>query len=355
MHSDINILAEWDPHAFCFMAWAVHPEWGANADKVKQELREVINTVAEYEQVRLLVPPDLTDDARHQNFSSDVEIVSAPVDDIWMRDILPTFGLREGAPVAIDWNFNGWGSTPLRPARPGDRLAGLIASALGIPSVSTSFIADAGAIVTDGDGTVVTTKSCLLDPNRNPAFGRTETQRMHSIEEGFSHVGIRRVVWLQGDATEPITNGHADGYVLFTNPGKVLVEGINPSRPNRRRQADIDRLEKSIDGQNRPFDVEIVLPPREKHLRFSQRTFAPCYLNAYIANGAVITARFGDPERDEAAHQSLQQSFPTREIRMLRLDHIAAGGGGVHCLTKEMPTTVAEQLNMATDVRKETC
>lgn len=343
MSLEVNIPAEWEPHACCFMGWAVHREWGGDVDNVKRELREVISTVAEYEPVRLLVRPDLIREAQHQDFGSNVEIVPAPVDDIWMRDILPTFALREGAPIAIDWNFNGWGSSPLRPARPGDRLAGLLASALEIPSVPASFIADAGSIVTDGRGTVVTTKSCLLRPNRNPSFGRTDRQRMDAIEQGFLHVGIRKVIWLEGDATEPITNGHADGYVLFANPGKLLVEGIDPlaRQPNRCRQADVDLLQASVDAQNRPLEVKTVLPPRQQYLRFSERTFASCYLNAYVANGAVITARFGDPERDEAARQSLQQAFPTREIRMLRIDHIAAGGGGVHCLTKELPQRIA--------------
>src|SRR5258708_39864469 len=88
MNSDnIRIPAEWEPHAFCFMAWAVRRERRANVDNVKRELREVISTVAEYEPVRLLVPPDQTADARHQNFGNNVEIVPTPVDDIWMRDI----------------------------------------------------------------------------------------------------------------------------------------------------------------------------------------------------------------------------------------------------------------------------
>jgi agmatine/peptidylarginine deiminase len=93
MSLDIKMPAEWEPHAFCFMAWAVHREWGDDVANVKQELREVISTVAEYEPVRLLVPPDLIDEARHQNFGSNVEIIPAPVDDIWIRDILPTFAL----------------------------------------------------------------------------------------------------------------------------------------------------------------------------------------------------------------------------------------------------------------------
>lgn len=336
MSLEIKIPAEWEPHAFCFMAWAVHREWGADVDNVKRELREVISTVAEYEPVRLLVPPDLIDEAQNQNFCSNVEIVPAPVDDIWMRDILPTFALRDRAPIAIDWNFNSWGST--RRPRPGDRLAGLTRSVWEVASIHAPFIAEGGAFLTDGEGTIITTKSCLLNPNRNPGFGRSIAERMREIEVGLFGLGARTVIWLEGDADEPITSGHADGYVLFANPGKLIVEEMEPDFASEQtRAADVSTLRNAIDAADRPIDVTAILPPRRRYLRFSGGSFAPCYLNAYVADGAVITGKFGDPERDAAACKVLEQSFPGREIQMLSIDHIVAGGGGVHCLTQPVP------------------
>jgi agmatine deiminase len=96
---------------------------GDYVEPVKRELREIIVTVAEFEPVRVLVPPDQIRDAQGQSFGPNVEIIEAPVDDIWMRDIAPTFALSESGLIAVDWNFNGWGSTPhkarsaRRPAR----------------------------------------------------------------------------------------------------------------------------------------------------------------------------------------------------------------------------------------------
>jgi agmatine deiminase len=339
MNSDnIRIPAEWEPHAFCLMAWAVHQEWGATVDNVKRELREVISTVAVYEPVRLLVPLDLMAEARHQNFSSNVEIVPAPVDDIWMRDILPTFALRHGSPIAIDWNFNGWGSTSLRSPRRGDRVYRVIASNIGLPTVRAPFVAEGGTFVTDGDGTIVTTKSCLLNPNRNPAIFRDPEERIVELERGFLSLGGRKIVWLEGDSNEPITSGHVDGYVLFAESHTVLVEGIEVGRRDKNnRTVDIRILSAMTDAKGSRFKVGEVLPPRQRFWRFSGSLFAPCYLNAYVANGAVITAKFGDPERDEAARSTLQSAFPGREIRMLRIDHVANGGGGIRCLTQPMP------------------
>ena len=117
----IRIPAEWEPHACCWMAWAVHPEWGRTINKVKRELSEVIQTIAVYEPVRLLVPRGraLREALREFATCRNVTVIEAPVDDFWMRDIMPSFALRSHAAaqevIAIDWNFNGWGGTADRP------------------------------------------------------------------------------------------------------------------------------------------------------------------------------------------------------------------------------------------------
>jgi agmatine deiminase len=136
----------------------------------------------------------------------------------------------------------------------------------------------------------------------------------------------------------PACSGHADGYLLFTKPGALLVEEIDPEvGTGANRSKDIKTLRNVTDSRGRLITSSSVLPPRHRYWRFSGRSFAPSYLNAYIANGAVITGKFGDPERDDAAHTILQRSFPGRDILMLTIDHIASGGGGVHCLTQPMP------------------
>lgn len=191
-------------------------------------------------------------------------------------------------------------------------------------------------MITDGDGALITTRSCLLNPNRNPAGGEP---RERMIERELTRFGIRRVIWLEGDPLEPVTSGHVDGYVLFTAPGKVLVEVIDDhdAEPPQSREYDIITLNHANDADGRTLSVERIRAPRRRHWQARSKFAAPCYLNVYIANGAVITARFGDPERDEAAQDTFARAFPGREIVMLRIDHIANGGGGIHCLTQPMP------------------
>ena len=204
----------------------------------------------------------------------------------------------------------------------------------GVPRVSVRIVAEGGALVTDGCGTMITTRSCLLNPNRNPV--RRGVDRQHMIEMTLGKLGIRKVIWLEGDPCEPITSGHTDGYVLCAPGGVVLVEAIDDKdvEPPLWREHDIALLENARDADGHRLKVMRVLSPRKRYWKGNRESFAPCYLNAYVANGAVITARFGDPKRDEAARKALATAFPGREIVILNIDHIANGGGGIHCLTQ---------------------
>jgi agmatine deiminase len=337
----VRIPAEWEPHKCCWMAWAVdHRDWEA-INKVKHQLSEVIRTVARYEPVRLLARRGTAYREALCEFAacSDITVIEAPVDDIWMRDIMPTFAVRgAGAArevVAIDWNFNSWGGA--RPERPGDRLASKAPSLFGVRRVEVGFVAEGGALVSDGQGAIVTTRSCLLNPNRNPVKRGVDRQRM--IDVKLQRLGIQKVIWLEGDPYEPMTSGHTDGYVLCAPSGVVLVEEIEDKdvEPPFWRGHDIELLRCACDAQGRRFKIVRVLASRRRYWKGDPENVAACYLNAYIANGAVIGARFGDPVRDKAARKVLANAFPGREVVMLKIDHIADGGGGVHCLTQPMP------------------
>jgi agmatine deiminase len=254
------------------------------------ELRAVVATIAECEPVRLLTPTDQLDEVKQQSFGSNVEIIEAPVSDIWMRDIAPTFALRDKNIVAVNWNFNSWGATSERLARSGVKLATEAAAIFGGVRVSAPFVAEGGAFVTDGTGTIITTRSCLLNKNRNPNGFASQ------IERNLAEFGGRHVIWLDGNSKEPITSGHIDGYVMFGESGEVLVEdvgGVDRASDNIRMR-DIETLRFSINAEGRPLCVRIVAPPREKFWASKSALFAPAYLNAYVANGAVITGRFGD-------------------------------------------------------------
>lgn len=339
----IRIPTEWEPHECCWMAWAVHREWDKTTTiRIKRDLSKIARTIARYEPVRMLAPrgPALREARREFAACSNVTVIEAPVDDFWMRDIMPTFALRGDGPaqevVAIDWNFNGYGNTSERPSRAGDRLASKARAVFGVPRLRVPFVAEGGALVTDGRGTMITTRSCLLNPNRNSVCRGVDRQRR--IERAMAKLGIRKVIWLEGDPCEPITSGHTDGYVLCAPGGVVLVETTDDPDldPPFWRAHDIELLRSARDAEGRRMRIVPVLSARRCFWKGSPESFAASYLNAYVANGAVVGAKFGDVERDDAARKVLAKAFPEREIILLRIDAIANGGGGVHCVTQGM-------------------
>ncbi|WP_340671072.1 agmatine deiminase family protein [Bradyrhizobium ottawaense] len=333
--SGLRLVPDWIPHSYCWMAWAIDPsEWGKDARGARQELREVIATISRFEKVRLLTPPNLLGDARAQHFGSDVEIVEAPVDDIWMRDIAPIYALSEGEPVCIDLNFNGWGSTNYRRARPGDRLAGVARDLFASTMLNAPFVAEGGAFVVGHDAVVFTTRSCLLNPNRNPHFCRSD------IEAGLIRLGAKKVVWLEGDPDEKITSGHVDGYILPAESGELLIQRTDARDHSAMlRNLDIRTLQGLRAADRNAVPVRLVSAPR-----IAMRTsefFADSYVNVYTPNAAVVAPRFGDPLRDADARRALERAFPGRKVEMLSIPHLASGGGGIRCLVQPVPASTA--------------
>jgi agmatine deiminase len=319
MRTDIRIPADFEPHRTTIMAWAIHREWGGDVQRVEFELDIIIRTIAEFEPVMLLTPPDLVGAVRVRRFGPEVEIVPAPVDDIWMRDIAPAFGKRGNQTIAIDFNFNCWDNS--RPGRAGDRLART--HDFGVPVIGMPFVGEGGAFVPDGRGAAVVTRSCLL--SRNPHADDK------SIGAAFARIGIRHLIWIDGDRSEPITTGHPDGVLSFTPGGKLIVEEPGAGAGARGRRRDIAALQRAV---NDGYAKCLILAPRPP--KASPGT-ARTYMNLYPVRGAVLTARFEDKPSDKRAENLLRELYPEREIRMLSIDTIASGGGGIRCLTQPVP------------------
>jgi len=307
------------------MAWAVHREWEAGRDQVERELDRIIRTIAEYEPIKLLTPPDLVPAAQARKFGSEVEVIPAPVDDIWMRDIAPVFAKRGAETVAIDFNFNAWDNS--RRGRAGDRLART--HDFGVPVIGMPFVAEGGAFITDGRGLAIATRSCLL--SRNPQMGET------AITAAFGCAGIRDVVWLDGDPTEPITTGHPDGYMALLPDGRLLVEVIASGRGRRRRERDLCRLREAVvEGTVKAIE-QFEVAPSQAVAAHDSSMMAATYMNLFVTGDAVLTARFGDSQNDLRAKKDLQRFFPGRDIRMVDMSAILSGGGGIRCLTQSVP------------------
>lgn len=325
---------EGDPHARTWMAFGASERlWGAQVlPRVRRDLALIATTIARFEPVSMLVRPEEMDLARGLIGASNIELVAAPVDDLWVRDTGPVFVRGDSGWGGVDFNFNGWGGKQEH-SRDAD-IAEFVVGRAGVRTVHTDLVIEGGAIEVDGQGSAIITESCVLNRNRNPGWAK------HDVEAELDRVlGIKKVIWLPGIAGRDITDGHTDFYARFAGAG-VVVAGLDTDPDSydydvTRRHLDI--LYSATDAQGRPLRVEVIEGPSTVRDEFDSDDFAAGYINYYVCNGAIIAPEFGDTGADSAAKATLERLFAGRQVLQINIDAIAAGGGGIHCTTQQEP------------------
>ncbi|MFF5761190.1 agmatine/peptidylarginine deiminase [Streptomyces tanashiensis] len=328
--------AEWSAHEGCLMAWPVREDlWGSVLNDVKEEYANVARAIAAFEPVTMVAPPGHGDEARTK-CGDGITVVEIPQDDSWFRDSAPIFVLDgDGNRAGVDFRFNAWGRKH-SPYDSDDRISGLLLEHLGVERIPSDMILEGGAITVDGEGTLITTEQCLLHPNRNPGMNRDEIET-----ELKSQLGVDKVVWLPyGGLLDTETDGHVDGVCAFAAPGKVVVSlPDDPSHPDyARMRANRAVLEATTDAKGRPF--EIIDVPQVAFVDIAGGEVEVSYLNYYVANGGVVVPVAGVPQDDEAL-AVIAEAYPGRKVVGVRAPAIAYGGGGVHCITQQVPAVPA--------------
>ncbi|SEM51218.1 agmatine deiminase family protein [Streptacidiphilus jiangxiensis] len=329
--------AEWTEHERCLMAWPTRADlWGETAlEEARAEYAQVANAIAEFEPVTMVAVPGQGESARAL-CGEGVEVVELPIDDSWFRDSGPIFVLDpQGRRAGVDFRFNSWGQKHF-PWDQDDKIAGLLLERLDVERIESSMILEGGAITVDGEGTLITTEQCLLHPNRNP--GMTQEQIEDELK---ARLGVTKVIWLPyGGLLDTETDGHVDGVCAFVAPGKVVIQlPSDPEHPDyERMQVNRAVLEAATDAQGR--SLEIVDLPQSAFVDVEGKDTEVGYLNFYIANGGVVVPTAGVPQ-DEEALAVLAAALPGRKVVGVRSRVIAFGGGGVHCITQQVPTAAS--------------
>jgi agmatine deiminase len=323
--------AEFERHAATWMAWPTRRElWGEHFAEVKADFARLATMIARFEPLFMVARAEDAAEARRQCGPA-VTVIEFPIDDSWARDAGPIFLVDDqGGLAASAWRFTAWGHK-YEPYDEDARLARRIAAHLDVPVATSELALEGGAVLVDGEGTLVTTETCLLNPNRNPGLSRAE------VDAELKRVlGVSKVVWLPGDPFETETDGHIDGLMAFAAPARALFEVNDDSadpryeilRENRRA------LELATDARGRRFEI-LPIGEADRSAEIGRR-YCRSYVNFYIANGAVIAPAYGLPSDAEVA-AVLGRAFPDREIVMLPIGWIAIGGGGFHCVTQQQP------------------
>jgi agmatine deiminase len=300
------------------MEWPTRRKlWKDRFDEAKHDYAAVARAISSFEPVLMVCNPGVA-----------AEVIELPTDDSWARDNGPVF-VRDtsGLVAAVKFGFNAWGER-WHPHADDAKLPERIAAHLGMRLFSAPFVLEGGSFFVDGEGTLIATEQCLLNPNRNPSMTRDE------IEQGLKdYLGITTVVWLGAghslDVGPEGTDGHVDGVAQYVELGHVFLEV--PTDPAASEyeggQENLARLRAARDARGRPFDVSILDPGARAGVS---------YANHYIANGGVVVP-VGGSDTDARALEFIASLYPGREVVEVPGLTLAFGGGGPHCITQQIP------------------
>jgi agmatine deiminase len=349
--------AEFEAHEGCWMAWPERPDnWRQRAGPAREAFAAVAEAIAASEPLTMAASGSQYEPCR-ERLPDSVRVVEIATDDAWMRDTGPTFVVDgKGGRRGVDWRFNAWGGHEggLYPSwERDDRVAARVLEVEADERYRAPLVLEGGSIHVDGEGTVLTTEECLLNPNRNPELSR------ESIERALrAYLGAEKVVWLGRGVVEDETDGHVDNLACFARPGVVVLtwteDGFDPQSAVSRDAR--ERLEAATDARGRPFELVLlpspgpltiepgeaggVVPSPGTRPRRPGDRLAASYANFYVANSRVVLPLL-DERHDDEALETVGRCFPEREVVGVPAREILLGGGNVHCITQQVPARTA--------------
>jgi agmatine deiminase len=347
-----RLPAEWEPHEATWLSWP-HKEasWPGKIDRIFPVYAQMVAALARSETVHINVNNAEMEAAACRvleqagggtGAGSNISFHRFPTNDAWCRDHGAIFLTRrndtrlagESSPsaarLATDWDYNAWGDK-YPPYDLDNLIPAKMADLLGTPSKKGEMVLEGGSIDSNGAGLLLTTESCLLNPNRNPHLTRVQIEA-RLVE----FLGVEKILWLGDGIVGDDTDGHIDDITRFVG-NRVVVTAIeeDPADENYKPLRDnLRRLESMSDLDSRPLEiVTIPMPPPVVH---EGQRLPASYANFYIANTIVLLPTYHHPN-DERARATLATLFPTREIIGLDCTDIIWGLGAFHCLTQQVP------------------
>ncbi len=329
--------AEWETHERTWMAWPTAGYMsGENITGVESGMddaytawSQVANAIVRFEPVTMVVDPRDEDIAREW-LDERVDIVTAALDDSWMRDMGPTFVRDEsGTLCAVDWIFNGWGAQHWAKWDHDSQIAPFIINRAGVPLVESPIVNEGGGIHVNGTGALLVTETVQLDPFRNPEATK------ESLEAEFARtLGVSQVFWFKRGLTRDYedfgTRGHVDILACFSDENTILYhDQRNPDHPDYVVSQELRAVVESTGFRAIPIPAPDVIRDEIDFVDYG-------YINHYICNGAVIMCTFDDPA-DERTKKLFEEIYPGREIVPVDARPIFIRGGGIHCITQQQP------------------
>ena len=346
--------AEWAPHEAVWMIWPYRRDnWRNGALPAQQTFAAVAQAIAQKTPVIIAVPAHHRDEAERL-LPAGVTLVEMESDDAWMRDTGPTIVLNsEGERRGVDWRFNAWGGELgglYDDWRLDEQVAQQVLAYHRHARYAAPLILEGGSIHTDGEGTLLTTEECLLNPNRNPHLSRAQIEQLLR-----DYLGVSTNIWLAEGVYNDETNGHIDNMCCFVRPGEVALHWTDDiSDPQYARSAAAyEVLSAARDAQGRKLKIwklpapgPLYATPEEAQgvqsgdavERLAGSRLAGSYVNFLISNRQIIFPLL-DARTDDSARELLQRMFPGYTLQGVPAREILLGGGNIHCITQQIPAT----------------
>jgi len=336
-----HMPAEWERQESVWLVWPRDPlTWPDRVEKARGTFLNAMKAITPHQRVDLVVHPDLLADAQAAVSAAHIKHVTFhAVDhqDSWIRDYGPIYLTKGPAEkrerLAVRFGFNAWGNKYESLLK--DRsVIEQLGDKVGSPLQTVGMVLEGGSLDVDGQGTLLTTKQCLLNENRNPDMVQGDIEA-HLRE----YLGIDKVLWLGDGIQGDDTDGHVDDISRFVAP-TLVVTAIeeDPNHPNYRPlDENAHLLRGSTDAHRRPLRVVELPMPKDVH-DDEGKVLPASHANFLITNGAVLMPTFGG-ESDAIAQRRLQQCFKDRAVVPLDCRDLVWGMGAIHCLSQQVPAT----------------
>ena len=341
-----RLPAEWEPQAAVWLTWPDNQEtWPDNLLAAQIEFCALVHSLAEVVTVRVIVNQPSLDEAYQRLIQPDIRnvgFINIPTNDAWARDYAPTFVVSDNDElVAIDWDYNAWGGK-YPPFEDDQQVASKIAKGMTIQTLQPGLCFEGGAIETNGQGIVLSTLSCALDPKRNSSEPVELQKRFETAFEKY--LGATKTIWLPGDAIAgDDTDGHIDQLARFTSAKTLVYASCDRNDDQYDRFAEnLAALQTGLAAIDDDFELH-ALPVPKQPIQFCGRRLPASYCNFLITNDLVVVPQFGCPE-DAQAMQILTPLFPDRYVVGLPSRNLSVGLGSFHCLSQQQPAIKSKQI-----------
>lgn len=333
--------AEWHQHAATQLHWPSNREtWpGERLDRVEQVYCRILEELHFYEPIHLFVESLEVRNRVMQVLSGRaidldrVIIHQKPINDVWARDCGPIFVQGKDEYAVTDWGYNAWGEK-YPPWDDDNRIPAYVAQKFGLKHIEANMILEGGSIDVNGKGSLLTTESVLLNPNRNPSMSKKEIEQTLS-----SNLGIEQVIWLKRGLAGDDTDGHIDDLTRWIREDTVLTM-ISEDKQDVNYEAlqeNLDILKSVTLPDGRPLNIETLPLPECKisGTTVDGSEYVPAsYANFYIANGCILLPLY-DERYDERAMALFRRYFPNRKVIGIQCNDLVWGQGSIHCITQQ--------------------